>query len=543
MKKFNFLIAVALSFYFLFAKPLLAQEEAPAEAVKEEAKEEAGAGSEVITVAENVGGKEGTVTVDFNNADIRNVLRVLSYKGGVNIIAAEEVKGTVTSRLVDVPWETALNVILKTYGFAYEKSENIIRVTTIERLRSEKEAVRALSDADKQQMAVVNKVFELKYVDANDIKVALDKQLSPQGSITVFQKTTRAGWQLMGLTGGTQAATREGTTIKEEKSKVLIVSDIPPIVEKIAKLIEELDILPKQILVEALIVEVNADDESKLGIKWTATATLTGSKVPTTFPFIKSEGTRGKFSPTINPANRGVASDSAFPTATATNPLANPGYEEFFPYTSSTAFTIGSLSFTAFQAVLEAMATDVHTNLLSNPKILTLDNQEASILVGERYPLLTSETTDQGTLRESLDHYEAIGIQLLVVPQIWEGDRVNMIIHPAVTSLGGTVTGSTGFTAPRITTREADTQVVIKDGETLVLGGLVKDEKKDTVYKVPILGDIPLLGLLFRHKKTEVDKIELLVFVTPRIVKEGQVLANYEKEKLGTVSKKLPEKK
>jgi type II secretion system protein D len=390
-------------------------------------------------------------------------------------------------------------------------------------------------------MAIINKVYELKYVDANDVKAAVEKQLSPQGSITVFQKTTRAGWQMMGLGGGVEEITRQGTTKKEEKSNVLIVSDIPPVIEKMDKLIGELDILPRQILINALIVEINTDDASKLGINWDIEGQLTGGAIPTTFPFDKKEGTRGKFAPSIDPSLRGQG--QTWPEADDLNPLVTAGHEEFWPWVSSSSFTFGSLSFTAMQSVLEAMVTDVHTNLLSNPRIMTLDNQEASILVGERYPILASEVTDSGTLRESLDRYESIGIQLLVLPQIWEGDRINMIIHPAVTALGGSVTGSTGFTAPRITTREADTQVVIKNGETLVMGGLVKDQRVDTINKVPILGDIPLLGLLFRHKETEVDKIELLVFVTPRIIGDEAALMDYETHALEKVLKKLPEKK
>ncbi|MBL7170766.1 MAG: type IV pilus secretin PilQ [Candidatus Omnitrophica bacterium] len=532
-----FFVKVVLILPLMFSLPLLAEEMADAE--KEEA----------ITILEDKPGREGTITVDFKDADIRNVLRVISYKGGVNIISAAEVKGRVSTRLVDVPWETALDVILKTYGFGYEKKENIIRVSTIEKLRLEKEAIRQLSEADKQQMAVINKVIELKYVDANDIKAAVEKQLSPQGSITVFQKTTRAGWQMMGLGGGAGAIARAGEAKKEEKSKTLIISDIPPVIEKITKLIEELDVLPKQIMIEALIVEINADDEEKLGINWDIEATLTGSKIPSTFPFDKKQGTRGKFFPSIDPSDRGEAQN--FPAATDLNPTTP---EEFFPYlptgttlsgvagTASTAFTFGSLSFAAMQSVLDAIVTDVHYNLLSNPKIMTIDNQEARILVGEKYPIIKVETTDAGTLLESVERYEDIGIQLLVVPQIWEGNRINMIIHPAVSSVGATVQGDT-ITPNRITTREADTQVVVKSGETLVIGGLVKDQKTDTINKVPILGDIPLLGLLFRHKKTEIDKIELLIFVTPRIVEDDAVLTAYEKERLGKMLKRRSEEK
>jgi len=523
----NFFIKLIIVFSFLFSLPLLAEEPAEEQGAEKE---------EAIIVMEDKSGKEGTITVDFKDADIRNVIRVISYKGGVNIIAGSEVQGKVSTRLVDVPWETALDVILKTYGFGYEKKENIIRVSTIEKLRLEKEAIRQLTEADKQQMDVINKVIELKYVDANDIKTAVEKQLSPQGSITVFQKTTRAGWQKKDIGG--EVIAREKA--EEKMSKVLIINDIAPAVKKITKLIEELDVLPKQIMIEALIVEINADDELKLGINWDIEAALTGGAVPTTWPFDKKEGTRGKFAPSIDPSLRGQG--QTWPLASDLNPLVGPGHEEFFPWVSSGGFSFGSLSFAAMQSVLEAMVTDIHYNLLSNPKIMTLDNQEASILVGEKYPIIQTEVTDAGTLRESVERYEPIGIQLLVVPQIWEGNRINMIIHPAVSSLGAEVTGYT-IQPNRITTREAATQVVIKSGETLAIGGLVKDQKKDTIKKVPILGDIPLLGLLFRHKKTEVDKIELLIFVTPRIVEDEATLTAYEKERLGKMLKRCSEEK
>ena len=161
------------------------------------------------------------------------------------------------------------------------------------------------------------------------------------------------------------------------------------------------------------------------------------------------------------------------------------------------------------------------TNLLSAPQITTLNNQEAAIMVGQKYPILKGEV-EEGILTTSLDYYQDIGIQLNVIPQISGDNQINMIVHPSVTSYSTTVDAYSGGDIvaqyPIILTREAETQVLINDGDAIVIGGLMKDVKSESVIGVPFLKDIPLLGLLFKRTTVNVEKIDLLIFISAHIV-------------------------
>jgi len=174
---------------------------------------------------------------------------------------------------------------------------------------------------------------------------------------------------------------------------------------------------------------------------------------------------------------------------------------------------------------LHALEEDVDTNTLSAPHIITLNNQEAAILVGEKYPILKSEesTQSQYTVTKSLDHYENIGIQLNVVPQIAGNDYINMVVHPAVSSYTGTEGSVTSAKYPVIEIREAETRVLMRDGETVVIGGLLKDVKGKQIVGIPFISKLPLVGALFRRETIDTQKIDLLIFITARIVKEGEL--------------------
>ena len=191
-------------------------------------------------------------------------------------------------------------------------------------------------------------------------------------------------------------------------------------------------------------------------------------------------------------------------------------------------------------------------NTLSAPRIMTLNNQEATILVGQKYPLITtsiSTQTNQVT-GSTLDRYQDIGIQLNVVPQICDNEYINMIIHPAVTSYTTTLKTKTESGVilseyPIIDTRETETQILLKDGETVVIGGLLKDVKTQSKTGVPFLGKIPLFGLLFQRQTNDIEKIDLLIFITARIIKEGEFTEAYIatlEERLNTIEPKKKKK-
>lgn len=489
------------------AGPAEVQQAVP-EAPQAEAKPE-----EQTAIVENLAASRN-VTLDFKEADIRNVLKIISFKSGVNIITTPEVIGNVTIRLVDVPWEDALDVILKTYGFAYEKKGNIITVAPVEKLTALKKQEVELS----QVQPTITEVFNLKFIDAQDAKKALDTQLSPRGKITILEVTGQAGWEFGGEELGKRKRTTEG---RISRSKTLIVSDVPPVLEKIKAVVEKIDINPPQILIEAKLIEVNHDKLKELGITWG-----TGTGGPTSL--VPYRNTASYYVEYTNDA--GELTQTEFKDIVTLPTIGGKQVAvgaQFLPGNKIGEMLFEKLTGEQFEAVLKAMETTGDVNTLSAPHIMTLNNQEASILVGQKFPLLKSTvSTETGSITGStLDKYQDIGIQLNVVPQISGNDCINLILHPAVSSYTTTVkavssTGAVMAEYPIILTREADTQILVKDGETVAIGGLITDKKSISVTGIPILKDIPLLGLFFQSRSTTISKIDLVIFITAKIVKE-----------------------
>jgi type IV pilus assembly protein PilQ len=462
------------------------------------------------------------VTLDFKEADIRNVLKIIAYKSGVNIVTTPEVIGNITIRLVDVPWEKALGVILKTYGFGYEKAANIITVAPIDKLADQKRKEFELA----QIQPVITEVFTLKFIDAQDAKKALEPQLSPRGKITVLEVTGQAGWEF-----GTEEITKRKRAAEGRisRSKTLIISDIPPVFERIKETLESIDVQPQQVLIEAKLIEVNHDKLQDIGFNW-GTGTHGSTELTT-----KRDLTN--YYVTMRDPVTGEVTQKEFKEIVTlpTIPLNSKG-AKILGAQSIPAAGIGELMFqkltgTEFEAVFKAIEEKGDANILSAPHIMTLNNQEASILIGSKFPLITTTVSSEtgAVTGQTLDKYQDIGIQLNVVPQIVGKDNINLIIHPAVSSYTQTIkaVSSTGVTMaeyPIILTREVDTQIQIKDGETVVIGGLLKDTKSKTIKGIPLLKDIPILGLLFKQYSTTIQKIDLLIFITARIVKEGEFM-------------------
>jgi len=471
----------------------------------------------IASVASSAADNMNNISVDFKDADLQSVLRVLSVKSGVNIVAASDVSGTITVKLNDVPWETALDVILKTNDYGYERQGNIITVTSLDRLTAQKEAENRLSEIQ----PVVTEVFSLKYLDAEDVRETLKPQLSTRGTITVLRMTSEAGWQFSG--GGKGESLKKLERDKEGKSqtirsKTLIISDIPSYVEKIKKVISMLDVQPQQILIEARIMEVSEDKLKDLGVEWGTGST--GAENAAITPTPASKNIAGE---TLTAAGAhslsGQISPAVFEPKASGLTAANTGFN----------FLYQRLKGNQFEVMLHALEEDVNTNTLSAPRILTLNNQEATILVGTKYPILKSDVSTQAgtTVSSTLDYYQDIGIQLNVVPQI-SGDNkyINMVIHPAVTSYDSSNTvGDNKY--PVISTREAETRVLIEDNQTIAIGGLLKDIKKTSNIGIPFLKDIPVLGNLFKRDTNDTEKVDLLIFITARIVKPEEV-ASYE---------------
>src|SRR3989338_6232079 len=397
--------------------------------------------------------KEGNVSFDFRDADIRNVFRILSFKSGVNIVAGPEVTGVVTIKLDDVPWKQALDVILETYGYAYDQKGSIISVTTIENLKQRRENAMLLAE----QEALMTELFTLNFGKASEIIDSISKMKSERGSIDFDERTIS-----------------------------LIVTDIQSRLEKIEEVVKNLDTTTPHVLIEAKIVETNLDDTENLGIDWTLQASTAGAERPLSFPF-KRGGTDNRFAGTV------------------TTP-------------SSDDVAYGTLSFTEFQAVLEILKTRTDTNILSNPKIVTLDNQTAMIMVGTEHPIPAfGANTETGQLQTTGITYQNIGINFQVTPHINKAGFVTLELSPEVSEVTGTRSFQ-GIDVPLIATEQVKTQVMVKDGDTLVIAGLITDKVTDIKKKVPILGDIPIVGLVFQKTEKTTVKSDLIIFMTPHII-------------------------
>ena len=477
----------------------------------------------------------GKITIDFKDADIHNVLKVIALKAGVNIVTSPDVTGTVTIRLVDVSWKDALKTIISAYSYGYEQRENIIMVAPLEKLTEQKKQEVELN----QVQPTTTEVFTLKYIDARDARNAIEPQLSSRGQIAVLETTGQSGWEFgkMDDTGKRERSSED----RISRSKTLIITDVPPVIDKIKKMIINIDVKPQQVLIEARIIEANKDRLRDIGIDWGSGSSGASSSTLSYVP-------AGKHVGLIDDSQFGghilgdLVTPSAFTPKVSSVTSANTGLKLAFR----------KLTGTQFEAILHALDENVDANTLSAPRIMTLNNQEATILVGQKYPLITtsiSTQTNQVT-GSTLDRYQDIGIQLNVVPQICDNEYINMIIHPAVTSYTTTLKTKTESGVilseyPIIDTRETETQILLKDGETVVIGGLLKDVKTQSKTGVPFLGKIPLFGLLFQRQTNDIEKIDLLIFITARIIKEGEFTEAYIatlEERLNTIEPKKKKK-
>ncbi len=455
------------------------------------------------------------ISVDFKDADILDVLSILSQKSGINIVPDGDVKGTVTVKLDNVTWERALDVILRIEGLAYEKDGDIIMVSTLEGLTAKHKLERGLQDIQ----PVVTRVLKLKFLDAQDAKKLIEPQLSPQGKISILETTGQKGWTFSGSSSESTLEKRERTERQNTRSKVLVVTDVPFYVEKIEKILTQIDEKPRQVLIEAKIMEVNRDVLSDLGVDWgTGTA---GAESATGF---HNQGvTHVHESPGIvsNLIDAGGHVLTTSPGSTVNPSVFNPEATGLSTANSGLNFVLRRLNWFQFEMIVKALEEDVRTNTLSAPRIVTLSGQEASILVGTKYPILSTQVsgTDATTTTTTLDYYENIGIQLNVVPQISGDKYIDMIVHPVVSERTTTI-GTNQY--PVLNIRETETQIVMEDNETIVIGGLLKDVKAKSKIGIPILSKIPILGMLMTRETTDTEKVDLLIFIHARILTPGE---------------------
>ena len=455
------------------------------------------------------------VTLNVDGMDIVQVLNGFSQQSGQSIVVGPEVKGAVTARLKDVPWQEALEVIIEPYGYTYKLKGKTVVIMA----RDSQPAARTLK----------TEVFELDYLDVSDIMPVITTQLSPLGKVSVLGTQAELGWDFdsgasarRGSISGMEKRSRTGRNDdKAEFSKILVVTDIPSVVERIKFLLDRLDVLPPQILIEARFLEVDSGALRDLGVEF---GTGEGGASGSLQTVLQGKGKE----------LYGVGAQSVSGTATPAGFVAQgSGVSATAPFNTGLSMAFQKLSGTEFEILLHALEEEAKATTLSVPRILAVNNQEAAIIVGTKFPMIKSETSgESATISTSLEYYENIGIQLNVVPQVCADQHIRMLVHPAVTDQTGTAAARTTSGVgddvplteyPILSTREADTQVIIKSGETIVIGGLLADREVESELRVPYLGSIPLLGALFRRQTTSQVKVELIIFITATIQTPGEL--------------------
>jgi type IV pilus assembly protein PilQ len=464
------------------------------------------------------------VQLQLVDSDIRDALRMVAKQGGINLVLSNGVQGNITLELDGVSIQETLDAIVSVGGYQYTRNGNIVTVTTLTELLERdklREEFTVGSTLDQEAM-----VIELRYVSADRVLSVIEGMLSKEGSVAILKSadqaaqdysnggsmngssnpnpsSTGAASQAGGLKIGSQlSSTSQGLPAQ---SHTLVAVDTPDRLERIRKVVDHIDVKPPQVLIEARFVEVALDKTDKLGIDWNLVARATGGSAPTTLPF--GGASLGSYGPNV----KGGGVGGIFPSAP--NSVTTP--------TTAGLFTFGALDFTALSAVLELIQTDSRVKIVSNPRIVVGDRHTATILVGERYPILSANISEFGTVTEELDRYEPIGVQLEVTPAVLGDDEIELMVRPSTSSLGGEITGSTGLTVARINSRQIDTSVTAMDNQTIVLGGLYTTREVKESSRVPVLGSIPLLGGLFEHEANTVEKVELVIFLTVTIVREG----------------------
>ncbi len=398
------------------------------------------------------------VTTSFVSTTLDNVVRFLAKQYGINVVISGEANARVTISLENVPLSEAFNSILKANGYHYVIGENVLIIKP--------EAMKLNGDLTSQ-------VFDLRYLEGFSLKHTLEPMLSERGKVEALKS---------------ENADKE-TLVRSNR---LVVTDVWENVRQIGKVIRQMDKPERQVQIEVRLVEKLVGNEKKVGIDYPTSVSVKMTGAETNAPITQGQNNQ-----------QGASLLSAW------YQLPN----------SSNDLNLGVLTFDNLKATLDILATDNTSKLISNPRVTTLNNRRASIKIGTIIPIKEISRGVSGDIITYKD--KDVSIRLDVIPLIGDDDYITLQVHPVLEEIVG-YTGDAEAPQPITSKREVEATVILKDGETLVLGGLVKDSKSEIINKIWLLGDIPLLGYLFQHRDIKVTKNDLLIFITTKIINEAK---------------------
>jgi type IV pilus assembly protein PilQ len=432
------------------------------------------------------------LTLNFQDIDVRAVLQLLADTSGQNIVVSDTVQGSVTLRLQNVPWDQALDIVLRTKGLAMRRRDNVILVAPQEEIATREKAELQARKEVEELAPLRTEYLQVNYAKAADLATLIKARqgnsiLSARGSVAI-----------------------------DERTNTLLLQDTADRLSEIRRLVQTLDIPVRQVLIESRIVIVNDDFSRDLGVRLGATyvddrrdglVALSGSAAASNTIIDSAlenlQGGTGSPFPVQIPTGAGTFQDRY----NVNLPVANPA--------GRIALAVLNGDYLV-DLELSAAQAEGRGEIVSTPRVITANQREATIEQGVEIPYQESSSSGATTTQ-----FKKAVLSLKVKPQITPDNRVILDLTVSKDSVGQLVPSATGGVVPSIDTREIITQVLVNDGQTVVLGGIMETERRTGENKVPWLGDIPVFGHLFKSTNNRNNKDELLIFVTPKILREG----------------------
>jgi type IV pilus assembly protein PilQ len=431
------------------------------------------------------------LTLNFQDIETRAVLQLLADTSNLNIVVSDTVQGNVTLRLQNVPWDQALDILLTTKGLDMRRNGSVIIVAPAEEIAARERAeLAALQDLQTLE-PLRSEFIQVNYAKAGDLAT------------------------LIGSSGQNPLISDRGSVAIDERTNTLLVQDTSDRLANIRRLVTTLDIPVRQVQIESRIVIVNDDYSRELGVRFGST-------------IVKENSSDGLVSLTGSSTGSDVIVGSGLDNLNTTGtpfPVAVPSINDRLNVNVPVANPVGAIALAILDSdylidlELSALQAEGKGDIISAPRIVTANQREASIEQGVEIPYQESSSSGATTTQ-----FRPAVLSLTVTPQVTPDDRIIMDLLVTKDSVGELVASATGGFVPSIDTRSVSTQVLVNDGETVVLGGIYETESRETVNKVPFLGDVPGLGVLFRARTQVNNKAELLIFVTPKILREGASL-------------------
>ena len=422
------------------------------------------------------------VSLSFQSIDIRSLLQIIADVAGTNMVVSDSVTGEIAMRLQNVPWDQALDIIMRTKGLGMRQQGNVMIVAPLAEL-AERDKIEAEAEKQKVELAPLrSELIQVNYAKVSDVAALLKS-------------------------GENSILSERGRVSIDDRTNTLLVLETREKINEIRMLITKLDIPVRQVLIESRIVIANNDYSKELGTRFGVSA-------------VRRNGNNGIISTSGSAeANDTTVNDyltNGFPVSPG---ALNDRFNVNLPASSSNAGKIALALLGKNYLVdleLSALQAEGRGEIISTPRVITSNAKQASIEQGVEIPY--QEAASSGATSVS---FKKAVLSLNVTPQITPDDRIIMDLAVNNDSVGATVTGANGAQIPSIDTRKVTTQVLVENGQTVVLGGIYQQENRNSVSKIPLLGDIPILGAVFRNRTTVNNRDELLIFVTPKILREG----------------------